>query len=292
MAVEGKSVFFSSPDGLRLHAVDYGRGAFDALPVVCLPGLSRNVRDFSRLAEYLSGQAKTRRRVVAFDYRGRGHSQWDKNWKNYNILTESEDVIAGMAALGLEHAAIIGTSRGGLIAMTLSALRPGLMKAVVLNDVGPVLEGDGLTQIRAYLTKVPKPRDWDDAVAIQKATMGKAFPALTEEDWQFEARAKYRELDGVIQPDHDPALVKTLTTLDLRDRLPTMWPQFQGLRNLPVLLLRGENSTLLAEKTAEMMEEQHPRMRRETVSGQGHVPMLHTAGIPERIAEFLEKAGH
>lgn len=292
MAVEGKSVFFSSPDGLRLHAVDYGRGISDALPVVCLPGLSRNARDFSRLAEYLSGEAKTRRRVVAFDYRGRGHSQWDKNWKNYNILTEAEDVIAGMAALGVEHAAIIGTSRGGLIAMTLSALRPSLMRAVVLNDVGPVIDGEGLTQIRAYLTKVPKPHDWNEAIAIQKATMGKAFPALTEDDWQFEARAKYREVDGAIQPDHDPALVKTLTSLDLRDRLPTMWPQFQGLRNLPVLLLRGENSALLAEKTARMMEERHPALRRETISGQGHVPMLHTAGIPERIAEFLDKAGH
>ena len=112
----GESVFFSAPDGLKLHAVEYGHRNRDALPVVCLAGLSRNARDFERLAAYLSEDAAPKRRVVCFDYRGRGLSARDPEWANYNVLTEAEDVIAGMAALDIPHAAIVGTSRGGLIA--------------------------------------------------------------------------------------------------------------------------------------------------------------------------------
>jgi pimeloyl-ACP methyl ester carboxylesterase len=284
---QGESVYYSAPDGLKLHAVDYGRGQSDAIPVVCLPGLSRNSRDFARLAQQLSSGPNTRHRVVAFDYRGRGFSEWDKDWKNYNILTEAEDVLAGMAALGIQHAAILGTSRGGMIAMALAALRPTVMRAVILNDIGPVIEGDGLTQIRAYLSRAPKPRNWEEAVAFQKATMGKAFTALGKDDWEFEARGKYREINGSLQPDHDPKLVKTLTSLDLRDRLPTLWPQFDGLRNLPVLLLRGENSSLLSAKTVAKMQGRHPEFHYFEIEGQGHAPMLHTAGIPDMIASFL-----
>lgn len=287
MTDTGESVFFTASDGLRLHAVDYGRGISDALPLVCLPGLSRNARDFNLFAEHFVTRASPKRRVVCFDYRGRGLSEWDKDWKNYNVLTEAGDALAGMAALGIEHAAFIGTSRGGLISMVLSAMRPGVMRAVVLNDVGPVIEGDGLTQIRAYLSRAPKPRDWDEATAIQKATMGKNFPALTDEDWTLETRAKYREIKSKIVPDHDPALVRTLTSIDLRDRLPTLWPQFMGLSAMPVLVLRGERSNLLRAETLQKMAERHPDLRHFTIAGQGHAPLMHTAGIPELVEDFL-----
>lgn len=287
--MEGKSVFFSAADGLKLHAVDYGRGVSDALPVICLPGLSRNARDFSKLAAYLATDASPRRRVVAFDYRGRGLSEWDKDWKNYNVVTEAEDVLAGMAALGIEEAAFLGTSRGGLITMILSGMRPAPIRAAILNDIGPVIEGDGLAQIRAYLSRQPKPKNWEEAVAYQKAMMGKAFTAFGDDEWEFEAHGKYREIDGKLQPDHDPGLVKTLTALDLRDRPPTMWPQFLGLSNVPLLLLRGENSSLLSAKTVEKMESRRPRMTAVTIEGQGHAPMLHTAGIPQTIETFLNE---
>jgi pimeloyl-ACP methyl ester carboxylesterase len=283
----GESVFFTAPDGLRLHAVDYGRGIADALPLICLPGLSRNARDFSRFAEHFVTNASPKRRVVCFDYRGRGLSEWDRDWKNYNVLTEAGDVLAGMAALGLQHAAFVGTSRGGLISMALAAMRPGVMRAVVLNDVGPVIEGDGLTQIRAYLSRAPRPKSWDEAIALQKATMGKNFPALTDEDWTLETRAKYREIKNKIVPDHDPALVRTLTSIDLRDRLPTMWPQFLGLSALPVFVLRGERSNLLRHETLQKMAEVHSNLRHFTVAGQGHAPLIHTSGIPELVEDFL-----
>lgn len=287
MTDSGQSVFFTAPDGLRLHAVDHGRNISDALPLICLPGLSRNARDFARFAEHFVTRASPKRRVVCFDYRGRGLSEWDRRWENYNVLTEAEDVLAGMAALGIEHAAFAGTSRGGLISMVLSAMRPGMMRAVILNDVGPVIEGDGLTQIRAFLSRAPQPKSWEEAVAIQKATMGKNFPALTDEDWTLETHAKYREINKKIVPDHDPALVKTLTSIDLRDRLPTLWPQFIGLSALPVLVLRGERSNLLRAETVEKMAARHPRLRHFTISGQGHAPLMHSAGIPELVEDFL-----
>ncbi len=283
----GKSVFFSAPDGLKLHAVEYGGENGDALPVICLAGLSRNSRDFERLAIFLSEKAAPTRRVICFDYRGRGLSVHDPDWKNYNVITEAEDVLAGMTALGIAHAASIGTSRGGLIAMALSAMRPGALKAVILNDVGPVIEGDGLATIRAMLTQLPKPKNWDEAIAIQKTAMGKAFPAFSQEDWAFEAHAKYRQIGRKIRPDHDPDLVKPLAEIDLGEKLPEMWPQFIGLTKTPVLLLRGEHSGLLSKKTVEAMSARHPDMQVMEIAGQGHPPLLHKDGIPEAIERFL-----
>jgi len=285
----GKSVFFSASDGLKLHAVEYGRENRDALPVICLAGLSRNARDFERLAIFLSEKAVPKRRVICFDYRGRGLSAHDPDWTHYNVVTEAEDVLAGMTALGIAHAAIIGTSRGGLIAMVLSAMRPGALKTVVLNDVGPVIEGDGLATIRAMLTQLPKPKNWEEAIAIQKTVMGKAFPAFSQEDWAFEAHAKYRQVGRKIRPDHDPDLVKPLAEIDLGEKLPEMWPQFIGLSKIPVLLLRGEHSSLLSKKTVAAMSGRHPDMQVMEIAGQGHPPLLHTDGIPEAIERFLAK---
>jgi len=186
-----ESVFFSASDGLRLHAADYGRNNLATrgrLPVVCLPGLTRNTRDFDDLARLLSTDTKVPRRVVSFDYRGRGQSGWDKDPARYNITVEAEDVLSGMAALGLEHASFIGTSRGGLIMHVLAAMRPGVMAAGVLNDIGPVIEGAGLAQIKAYLSRTPKPQNWADAAQILSEAHSKSFPALTEADWADFAR--------------------------------------------------------------------------------------------------------
>jgi len=151
----GESVFFSATDGLRLHAVDYGRGISDALPLVCLPGLSRNARDFTGFAEHFVTQAAPKRRVVCFDYRGRGLSEWDKNWENYNVLTEAEDVLAGMAALGIEHAAFVGTSRGGLISMVLSAMRPVTASPMKITVRA---RGSALNGFSRFIASSAKPR--------------------------------------------------------------------------------------------------------------------------------------
>lgn len=283
--------FYTSSDGLRLHARVYGDAPHEALPVICLPGLTRNARDFHELALYLSRAAATRRRVVAFDYRGRGQSAYDPNWHNYDALVETGDVIAGLTALGIEHGAFIGTSRGGLIILAIAAMRPALLKAVVLNDIGPVVEGAGLAQIRAYLERAPEPADFSEAVAMQRAAQKGIVTTLSDADWERAARAIYRDEGGRPVPDFDPALLKTLKSIDLSKALPELWPQFMGLAGVPVLAIRGENSKLLSAETLAEMQRRHPALEAITVAGQGHAPFLETAGLPRKIEAFLHEAG-
>ena len=166
---------WTSADGLLLHFRDYkGPEGYEGPPVLCLHGLTRNSRDFAGIADYLATHAKQKRAIYALDLRGRGHSEYAKDWQQYDLFTELGDVIAILTALGLEHCIFIGTSRGGLLTMLLGAARPGAVKAAIINDVGPVLEGTGLAQIKLYLQKPQKPRNFADAIAIQKSVMGKA----------------------------------------------------------------------------------------------------------------------
>ncbi len=285
----GESRFFTMPDGLSIHVRSWGPHNRFCAPLLCLPGLSRNSRDFAGLAACFANHPKTPRRVHAVDFRGRGLSGHDKNWKNYNILTEAQDVVSVLAALDIEHAVFVGTSRGGLVTMVMAGMRPGAIAASVLNDIGPVIEGAGLAQIRIYLQKSPQPKTWADAVAIQKSVMAASFTTFTDADWEFEARAKYTEKDGKIVPDHDRGLLNVVKAIDLSDRIPTMWPQFAGLAHRPAMVIRGANSALLSRKTVEQMSERHPQLTTLTIDGQGHAPLLHSAGIPAALSAFLDK---
>ncbi|WP_395447558.1 alpha/beta fold hydrolase [Aminobacter sp. UC22_36] len=289
--------FYASQDGLKLHARIYGtepgHGATanpDSCPVVCLPGLTRNARDFHELALHLAADPQKPRRIICFDYRGRGQSAYDPNWQNYNVGAEAADILAGLDALGVTQAAFIGTSRGGLIIHVLAAMRPALIKAVVLNDIGPVIEPAGLAHIRSYLENAQRPTDFTDAVRIQKAVHGEAFPALSDADWRRFVRAIYR--DETVRPvaDYDPALINTVLAMDLSQPLPDLWPQFGALASVPMLAIRGANSRLLSAATLEEMAKRHPRFEAITVEGQGHAPFLETGELPDRISAFLGKA--
>ena len=281
---------FSASDGLELYARVYGAGISGTLPVVCLPGLTRNARDFHDLALYLSRHPERPRMVVAFDYRGRGRSAYDGDWRNYDVRVEAGDVLAGLTVLDIARAAFIGTSRGGLIVFLMAALRPGAIAAAVLNDIGPVLEGAGLAGIRAYLERAPKPATFEEAAQILRAANGAAFSALGDEDWRRMAAAIWRDEDGRPVADFDPNLVRMMKGIDFSQPLPQFWPQFLGLSHVPVLALRGENSMLLSAETLAEMAQRHPRIETVTVEGQGHAPLLETGGLPERIERFLAKA--
>lgn len=282
--------FYDSTDGLRLHARVYGEPVPGRWPVVCLPGLTRNARDFHPLALHLSREAETPRQVIAFDYRGRGGSQHDGDAGNYTVPVEAGDILAGLAALGVAGAAFIGTSRGGLIIHVLGAMQPTMLKAIVFNDIGPALEAAGLAHIQSYLDPAPKPKSLDEAVAAQRTAHGADFPALGQADWERMVAALYREEDGKLVPDFDPKLVGTMAGLDLSQPLPTLWPQFDALSAVPMLAIRGENSRLLSVATLEEMMRRHPALRTITVAGQGHAPFLESGALPAEIAGFLDRA--
>ena len=244
---------YTSTDGLRLAGRKYGWHYHDAMPVVCLPGLSRNAEDFHRLAVYLSSGSPTPRRVLCLDYRGRGNSQYDKNWENYNVLTEANDVMQGMIAAGLEHAAFVGTSRGGLILMALAAMKPTLMQTIILNDIGPEIDGPGLVRIKKLLEGYTTVGTWREA-AEMLANIGKRdFPNRDLAEWEVQARMVFKEEGGKLVQNFDRNLVNTLKAIDLDVRLPSLWPQFTGLSKIPMMLVKGGRSDLLADKTVERM---------------------------------------
>lgn len=284
------SHFVTAQDGLKLHHRDYGVGQLGQLPIVCLAGLSRNSVDFHALALALSaGTYGTPRRVLSLDYRGRGLSDYDINWNNYDVKVESGDVLAVLTALSVDRAIFIGTSRGGLNAIVLAMMRPTLLGGIVLNDVGPVLEAKGLARIRSYVGKLPAPKSWPDAVDLLKHISSNHFTALSEADWQAYARQIFKEDGGKFVAQYDPKLMKTLEKLDLEAPLPDLWPQFAGLAKIPLLVLRGANSDLLSEATVSEMQKRHEDCSAFVVEGQGHAPLLFDAATQRTIAQYIDR---
>lgn len=284
-----RDLFVSASDGLRLYTRDYGPDIAEALPVICLPGLARTSEDFHDLAMELSQDATRPRRVLALDYRGRGRSEWDKDWRNYDVRIELDDTLQVLTVAGIEKAVFVGTSRGGLITMALSAVRPTLLRGAVLNDVGPVLEGKGLVRIRSYVGKLPTPRTMREAGQILKQMSDSQFPSLSDEQWEKIARGTWRENNGQVVLNYDPMLMKTLEAIDLEVPLPVLWPMFGGLSPIPVLAIRGGNSDLLSEETLKTMQESHPGLTALTVPDQGHAPAIEGALI-DAIKQLITEA--
>ncbi|WP_337181757.1 alpha/beta hydrolase [Shinella sp.] len=284
------SRFLSAPDGLRLHARDYAPGESTRLPIVCLPGLSRNARDFHQFALLLSQDALSPRRVIAFDYRGRGLSARDENPANYTIATECRDVIAVCAALGISRTVFVGTSRGGLILHIMAAVQPDLIAAAVLNDIGPEIAAEGLKEIRDYLSSRAFPATIEAAADALERLHGPSFPALVRTDWQDMADAIYtRTGDGHLIPDHDPALADQLQAVDFSKPLPTLWPQFDLLAQKPLLVVRGDHSRLFSAGTLERMKTRVPGIETTAAEGQGHAPLLHHTSLFPQVKAFLDR---
>ena len=281
-----REISFDAPDGLKLHGRVYGLERAGAVPLVCLAGLTRNSRDFHEVAALLSQHPDTPRQVITFDYRGRGLSAYDHDWSHYNIGVEANDVIAGLGSLGIDRAIFLGTSRGGLITHILASVAPTLLAGVILNDIGPEIAPEGLRQITQYLRKSRNPRTWPEAIERQRNLHGAAFPALTEADWMRFARAIYRRQRGTIRPDYDLNLLKTMANIDFDKKLPDLWEQFDLFEKLALLVIRGENSSLLTPETVLEMSRRHRAMQVINVAGQGHAPLLETGRLPELIAAF------
>ncbi|MDX2287817.1 MAG: alpha/beta hydrolase [Hyphomicrobiaceae bacterium] len=272
-------------DGLRLRVGFYPAPGSRLQPVVCLPGLTRNGRDFTDLARALSAPGPLARPVYTIDMRGRGLSEWDPNWKNYTVPHEALDVIDVLNALGLSHVALVGTSRGGLISMVLSAIQPSAIGLVVLNDIGPVIEQDGLIRIAGYVGRTPLPRSWTEATSVLRDICKRDFPGIGMDVWGEVARQWWNDKNGAPALGYDPELKNAVSILD--GPMPALWAQFDALGRLPVLVIRGERSDLLSEATVAEMVRRHPHCSAFVVPDQGHAPLLKDTPSIERIAAFI-----
>ncbi len=287
--MDATSVFISAPDGLRLHVRCYGKRTWQPLPVVCLPGLARTEADFEALARALSGDAKQPRAVFALDYRGRGRSDYDRDISHYSFQSELADLLAVLAALECMPAVIVGTSRGGLLAMLLATVRPSAIAGVVLNDIGPVFEPQGLMRIKGYVGKLPQPRNFEDGAEILCRLFGGQFPNLTYADWLASARRTFKESEGALVPTYDIRLAETFEGIDFERPLPSLWKEFDALAPFPLLVIRGANSDLLSMATLVAMRARRREMDTLEVPYQGHAPLLADADTIGRISAFAAR---
>jgi pimeloyl-ACP methyl ester carboxylesterase len=280
----GKSIFVTAQDGLRLHVREYGLRTAPALPVVCLPGLSRTVADFDALAQALAGGG---RRILAIDSRGRGQSDYDSNAENYNLAVELGDVVTVLTALEIGETVFVGSSRGGILTMLLAVAHPTAIAGAVLHDIGPVIEPKGLARIKSYVGKLPQPRSFAEGADILRRLFDAQFPKLTTEQWLAAAQRAWKTDDGELVPTYDVRLARTLAEFDIERPLPPLWNEFGVLARVPVLVIRGANSDILSAATAAAMLEHHPHMDLIEVADQGHVPLLDSLALIQRIAEFV-----
>jgi len=270
---------YSSPDGLSLYYRSYGSGN-DV--IVCLPGMTRNSKDFDDLAEHLSAHW----RVICPDFRGRGQSAWDSNPNNYHPLTYAKDTWALLDGLGVQRFVVIGTSLGGLVAMIMAQQQNDRVKAVVINDIAPEVPPDAAARILNYLGRIPPVANWEAAAARSRQTYELALPGLPDEFWHSWVRQSYRQDEsGKIVPDMDPAIGDAVRKTAAAGF--DTWELFREL-TVPCLLLRGALSDVLTEDTAKRMKALKPHMELVTVPDRGHAPLLNEESSRTAIDTFLK----
>ncbi len=268
--------FFTTSDGINLAYSDQGRG----VPVLCLAGLTRNSNDFNFVAPHLHNT-----RLIRLDYRGRGQSQW-ADPMTYTIEREALDVIEFLDHLGLDKTAILGTSRGGLIATYLGLEYSHRLSGVCLNDIGPVVAPEGIEIINLYLGKPPPFNTYDEAAMARSQMPG--FDGVPIEHWQQDVRHIYGQGPDGLTLTYDPDLrVPFVAATD--ESAPDLWPAFEALKDIPLALIRGENSNILSPETAAEMRHRRPDMIYGEVKNRGHIPFLDEPESLSVIHKFLEQ---
>ncbi|KIN61919.1 Hydrolase or acyltransferase [Sulfitobacter noctilucicola] len=254
---------FTTSDGLNLYYTDEG----DGLPILCLAGLTRTTADFDYVTPHLVGN-----RLIKLDYRGRGQSDFDSDWQNYALPVECRDVLELLAHLSLDKVAILGTSRGGLNAMGLAAGAKDRLLGIAMNDVGPVIEPEGIDAIRVYIGRNPAAKTHEEAAAAFPHIFTH-FEGVPESRWLEEARKHYVQTDSGLKITYDPHL-RDAVLAAMDQPSPDLWPFFDAMAGLPLALVWGANSNLLSAQTVEEMQKRRPDMILGEVPGRGHVPFL------------------
>ena len=265
--------YWWSSDGVRLHARVYAgpEGSESAPPLLCMPGLARNARDFEDLAPHVAQY----RKVIVIEFRGRGESAFAKDPMTYVPLTYVQDVVAMLGELGIERFAAIGTSLGGLVAMLLAAALPGRLVGAVLNDVGPELQTAGLERIRDYIGAGGSQPTWMHAARAFAELNGAVYPGYEIHDWLRLTKRTHRlTAEGRIVTDYDKQIAAPLRVPGGGDAAMDLWPVYRALGDVPLMILRGELSDILARSAGEKMVAELPRARMVEVPGVGHAPTM------------------
>ena len=268
---------FTAADGTGLHYTDEG----DGLPLLALAGLTRNGTDFDYVAPHLRGV-----RLIRLDYRGRGRSDWAEP-ETYKVPVEAKDALALLDHLGLASAAILGTSRGGIIGMGLAAHAPDRVLGLALNDIGPIIAPEGLDVIRGYVGLNPKEKTHAEAVAM-RAKLLKGFEGVPTERWQDEVRRHYRETSHGLEINYDPRLRDSVLA-DADSLAPDLWPTFEAIGDIPLALIRGANSDIISAETAEEMRRRRPDLVLAEVPNRGHVPFLDEPEALAALSSWLDR---
>ena len=278
--------WFTSDDGLSLYARDYPAASGPArLPVIAIHGLTRNAADF----EHIAGRvAESGRRVIAVDVRGRGRSERAADPMTYQPDVYARDVVSLFEQLGLKEAVFLGTSMGGLITMALTGIKPKLIAAAILNDVGPEVSPVGLGRIAGYAGKPVEIGTWAEATAYVKQHNAIALPHYSDADWDAFARRVFRETEAGPALDYDPDIAVPIRAAGAKALVPNLWPLFRKLtKDRPTLLIRGATSDLLDEPIASKMRKKAPDMDYVEVPAVGHAPMLDEPAAEAAILRFL-----
>ena len=270
---------FQTFDGATLAFRDEG----DGLPVLCLSGLTRNSSDFDYVAPHLGDV-----RMIRLDYRGRGASAWTDP-ATYTVPVEAKDVLALLDHLGLDKAAILGTSRGGLIAMALAATAKDRLIGACLNDIGPVVAPEGLEVIHGYIGNSPSQRSYEEA-AMARARLMVGFENVPASRWMEEVRKHFVETPHGLKINYDPDLARIFDAADpeANPAPADFWPFFDAFQGLPLAAIRGANSNLLSVETAAEMRRRRPDMIYAEVPDRGHVPFLDEREAVDTIRAWLE----
>lgn len=282
---EFEDIWYESDDGLRLYARDYpSQQPKAAQTLLCMHGLTRNSADFADLAPALQQQC----RVIAVDQRGRGKSAWDKSPANYTPARYVADMFTLIKAQRLRNVVLLGTSMGGLMSMMMVAQQPEAFHGVILNDIGPVVAPAGLARIKGYVGKGKPIKTREEAVRQVQALNQALFPHYQQEDWQRWVARTYRQnAKGELVPDYDPAIAQPLHDDQAAAVPPDLWPLFEALKPLPLLLIRGALSDILAADCAAEMQRRHPAMQYLEVPATGHAPMLDEPQVLPALTTFL-----
>jgi pimeloyl-ACP methyl ester carboxylesterase len=279
--------FFTTSDGLKLHNRVYEPvGEITGDPVLCLHGLTRNLKDFEDFAPHIAAMGRT---VICATQRGRGRSDHDPQPERYTPAVYTQDMLDLLDHLEIERAAFVGTSMGGLMTMVAATMAPQRIARAVLNDIGPELDPVGIARIRAYAGKTEGRFDsWQAAADAIRAINGVAFPKETGDAfWLDFARKTCREADnGDIVLDYDKAIAESVA--EGGDVDVDLWPLFEALKDTPTLVVRGAITDLLMMSTVEDMQRRKPDLEFVQVPDVGHAPFLTEPAALEKIREFLK----